>query len=625
MPSIAKSVQLIRNMGLRYVTFRVGHEVEKKLGLFKRKFPQNQPVKSYITLNDWRQSFKFWGVQQGDKPLSPPSNLPEFQNLQEGEIPFFSSTKIRLGKNYDWLTNPDTGHRYDAHEHWSDVRDIDLEAGDIKFVWEKSRFSYIYEVIRHDFYTQVDHAEWVFNEIRTWLNANSINSGPNYKCSQEISLRILNWTYAVNYYRNSQYLSEDLFQEMMHAIFWQLKHVYANINFSRIAVRNNHAITETLTLYLAGLFFPFFPEAKLWKKKGKKWFEEEILYQVYEDGTFLQFSMNYHRVVIQLFCWAFKSADFFGEIFDSEIYERAYKSLVFLHSSQDKETGWLPNYGNNDGALFFKFSSCDYRDYRPQLNVLHVLLTGKDLYDKGDWQEDRFWFKAVKVKKIKYPILKFGNGWSTFENGGYYILREKDTLTFIRCGKHNDRPHQADNLHLDIWHNGKNVLFDGGSYKYNTNSETLKYFMGTASHNAVMLGDYDQMEKGARFIWYYWTQALKAKVDDQDEFYLFEGEITAFRHIDPKITHKRIIKKHKKEPFWIVEDRIENKPDHLSMVQYWHCLPLINLSFEDNEKNPITIKNEKGMKSEYYGLKEETEQITISTKGKEIITKIKIQ
>ncbi len=36
------------------------------------------------------------------------------------------------------------------------------------------------------------------------------------------------------------------------------------------------------------------------KAHGKYWFEQEIAYQVYADGSFLQFSMNYHRVVVQL-------------------------------------------------------------------------------------------------------------------------------------------------------------------------------------------------------------------------------------------------------------------------------------------------------------------------------------
>lgn len=58
-------------------------------------------------------------------------------------------------------------------------------------------------------------------------------------------------------------------------------------------------LPETLALYLVGLLYPSFPEAARWKIKGMKWFEEEVAYQIYEDGTFLQFSMNYHRVVSQ--------------------------------------------------------------------------------------------------------------------------------------------------------------------------------------------------------------------------------------------------------------------------------------------------------------------------------------
>lgn len=126
-----------------------------------------------------------------------------------------------------------------------------------------------------------------------------------------------------------------------------------------------------MTLYLIGLLFPQFPDAKEWKEKGKKWFEEEIKYQIAEDGTFLQFSMNYHRVVVQLLTLAIAVADNNGELFCKEVYERSYQSLNFLYQCQDELSGYLPNYGANDGALFFRLNDCDYRDYRPQLDALH--------------------------------------------------------------------------------------------------------------------------------------------------------------------------------------------------------------------------------------------------------------
>ncbi len=43
-------------------------------------------------------------------------------------------------------------------------------------------------------------------------------------------------------------------------------YVRKNIFFSKIAVRNNHAITETLTLFLVGMLFPFLPGSGEWKQ-----------------------------------------------------------------------------------------------------------------------------------------------------------------------------------------------------------------------------------------------------------------------------------------------------------------------------------------------------------------------
>src|SRR5690606_21719825 len=124
-----------------------------------------------------------------------------------------------------------------------------------------------------------------------------------------------------------------------------------------------------------------------------------------------------------------------------------------------------------------------------------------------------------------------------------YVFKEKEVLTFIRCGSHKDRPSQADNLHLDIWYKGENVLQDAGSYKYNTTTDLLKYFMGTESHNTVMIDEYDQMKKGSRFIWYKWSQCLSASLEDNGQKLSFTGTVSVFRHLDKKITHTRKVEK----------------------------------------------------------------------------------
>ena len=71
-------------------------------------------------------------------------------------------------------------------------------------------------------------------------------------------------------------------------------------------------------------------------------------------------------------------------------------------------------------------------------------------------------------------------------------LRYRETVysfMMIRCGKHMNRPSQADNLHVDIWYDGVNILRDAGSYRYNVDQKLTNFFTGTISHNTLMVNE----------------------------------------------------------------------------------------------------------------------------------------
>jgi hypothetical protein len=625
---LVRILDLVNNMGLRYVGFRIRHELLRRSGLLKSRFPAAPPFRQYITFQQWQSSpgrFFFHGKAGIYIPRHPSPVLEKtFQNISEGKLLLFSSVLTDLGKDYDWVTNPDSGHKYDAHKHWTEIADYSKTAGDIKYVWEKSRFSYLYDIIRYDYHHGADCADMVFADITSWIKSNPINCGPNYRCSQEMSLRVLNWTFALYYYRDAPALTEQVFNEMQHAIYWHLHHIYNNISFSRIAVRNNHAITETLTLYLAGLLYPMMPGAAEWKQKGKAWFEEEIAYQIYEDGTFLQYSMNYHRIVVQLLTWGIVLSEKNDERFSEVVYDRARRSVAFLRTCMVDESGWLPNYGANDGALFFRLSETHYRDYRPQLQALAAAL-GMDAGVEVAF-EDKGWYG---IDKPITQIWRAADGAHSFKNGGYYIIREPETLTFIKCGSYKDRPSQADNLHMDVWYKGENILIDAGSYKYNTDDATIRYFSGTRSHNTVMLGDSDQMLKGGRFIWYFWTQCKNAALVEDATSFNFEGTINAFKYIDSNIVHKRTIIKQKGAPIWKISDEILGAPADLPLNQHWHTPVKSDAAILISAKSPATQNLQPtltdGWASSLYGQKEKTVATTFTTTERIISTEVTLK
>lgn len=608
--------QILKNMGLKYVLYRMWHEIKKKTGLLKFDFPTSYTIQNFVPLKDWRENaMPFFFFSREDlhdftMEKEQKEKLKEsFENIFNGQILFFNGKWFPLGHSYDWVTNPESGFRYSKNLHWTEIDDFNFNQGDIKYVWEKSRFCYLYTILRYDYHFKKDNSTFVFQEILSWIKSNPLNCGPNFVCSQEISIRMLNWIFCLYFYRYSDHVNEGIFQEILNSIYWQTKHVEKNINFSRIAVRNNHTITEALCLFTMGLLFPWFPEASKWKITGKNILEKEGLFQIYNDGSYIQHSFNYHRAIIQLYTWALNLGRVSGISFSNQLLERLKTSVNFLFQHQDEISGFLSNYGHNDGSIFFPLNNCDYRDYRPQINALYCILNKKSLYKNGAWQEDAFWFSPQSYPLGCCPIKQIT---SSFSEGGYFVLRLPDRFSFIRCNKYSSRPAHADNLHLDIWYKGHNILRDCGSFKYNVEKNEALFFMGTKAHNTVTIDNQDQMQKGKRFIWYYWSEFLNAKIKDNEDYCRFTGSINAFKHIRSGIIHKRTIRQFKKDPIWEIIDIVENYKGEF--LQIWNIANNFDeLGFKiisTGKKGDLLPENlTSGYYSPTYGIKENSRQI----------------
>lgn len=608
-------------MGIRYVFFRIFYELKRKSGFLKKSYPVKPPFRTWITLSDWKKSpppFFFSSINDFQKPsMASPPLIKKAQRILKGEVQFFQGEWKKIEPN-DWLTNLSSGYHYDVRKHWTEIPDFDPVYGDIKYVWERSRFSFLQTILRYDAQNGSDSSTWVFNQIESWIDHNPINQGPNYRCSQETSCRLFNWILALYFYKDAESLTQNRWSKILFYIYWQIKHVRENINYSRIIVRNNHAITETLLLYTAGLLFPFFEEASEWKESGKKWFEEEIEYQIFEDGGYLQFSFNYHRVVIQLLTWAIALSEKHKEKWSAVVYERAHASLNLLVNCQDQTSGRLPNYGSNDGSLFFNWNDASFRDFRPALDSLHFLLTGRSLYKHS--YEDRVWF-GIDRGIMNLKPLTLNNGTQSFPKAGIFTFRKNDLLIFINCVTYKVRPLQADNLHLDLWYKGENLLVDGGSFRYNTDPNTTSYFMGTESHNTVMLGQHDQMHKGPRFIWLNWTRAIQAGWKEEENHIVFEGAIRAFDHLG-KLVHHRKVTINEQLNKLTVTDQVTGKHDEV-MRQLWHLLPQNKdrIKIEIQTDGASELRTERNYSSTY-GVVEPCWQMEVSKRSNSITTEI---
>jgi hypothetical protein len=323
-------------------------------------------------------------------------------------------------------------------------------------------------------------------------------------------------------------------------------------------------------------------------------------------------------VVIQLLTWAISLAEKNEEKFSAIVYERAHASLNLLVNCQDQASGRLPNYGSNDGSLFFNWNDESFRDFRPALDTLHFVLTGQSLYKRS--YEDRVWF-GIDQGILNLKPLTLNDEPQSFPKAGIFTFRKNDLLIFINCVTYKVRPLQADNLHLDMWCKGENLLVDGGSYRYNTSPDTVRYFMGTESHNTVMLGRHDQMRKGPRFIWLNWTAALQAEWKMEENNIVFEGAISAYNHLGKIVHHRRVLINESVNKF-LVTDKLIGKSDEV-MRQLWHLLPDHKdcIKIETQTEGASVVQSEKNYSSTY-GVMEPCWQIEVSKKSNSITTEI---
>jgi hypothetical protein len=172
--------------------------------------------------------------------------------------------------------------------------------------------------------------------------------------------------------------------------------------------------------------------------------------------------------------------------------EKFRQAFEFLYELHDPVTGYIPNYGANDGSLILPLNNCDYRDYRPVLQASHYYLYGKRCFESGPWDEDLLWLFGPEALDSEIFEKQPKNLKATY--AGYYTLRSENGFLFLRCGRHRTRPGQHDMLHADIWWKGLNIALDPGTYSYNAPPPWDRGLGSTLYHNTVTVDGLGQMD-----------------------------------------------------------------------------------------------------------------------------------
>jgi len=289
------ALYLIPRMGLNWLLFRCSYELQRRMGMLKHRFPAyswdalslSHWVKrgiptapnAYLAYRQRENSMRFFFEPEAqgryrDLILALQGKghmalLAEVDKVKAGVLKYFERQEGFVDFPPQWHRNPFNGCQANADSHWADIPDFS-DIGDIKWIWEPSRFAIAYRLVRAYWITGDETYPNLFWElVESWRVVNPPQRGPNWKCGQEAAFRVMAWCFALYGFANSIHSTPERIQMLIAMIAAHAERIEGNINYA-LSQKNNHGVSEALGLYTVGLLFPEFKRAKDWCSLGKE-------------------------------------------------------------------------------------------------------------------------------------------------------------------------------------------------------------------------------------------------------------------------------------------------------------------------------------------------------------------
>src|SRR3972149_6892772 len=480
---------LYRDLGFRWMLFRAAYAFRLRSRLIRLQMPQykwadrpletwlKKPLRAERSVGRVERVF-FSLVSRPNAVEAPlPPNIPwnkqtaidEADRILSGEIKYFAHEFVKTGFPLDWHKDyysshdtlsrspersvgagegslpqqsetlrsrktlashrPDVLRESDKVKHWSQISDDSTT--DIKFIWEPNRFAFVYTLARAYAASQDEkYAEAFWGSILDWAEHNPPNAGANWMDGQEIALRLMAWTFGLYQFSNSSASSPQRISQFTQYVAAQAERIYKNIGYA-LSTRSNHTISEAFGLWMVGLLFPELKDSEKYFKLGRELRERQASAQIFVDGSYSMYSLNYHRFVLQIYLYALRLGELNGSPFSNHVYRVATSSIEYLYQLIDPQTGQMPLSGSNDGALLLPLNNSDFTDYRPLLQLGSFITKGKRLFESGIWDEDLYWLCGSQSLHVELDFPKQTS--QSFSKGGVYVLRGAQSKAVMRC------------------------------------------------------------------------------------------------------------------------------------------------------------------------------------------------
>jgi hypothetical protein len=414
----------------------------------------------------------------------------------------------------DWNRDPVTGysfpllHRNSLNQYLKSNHTIDL--------------IYIWEMNRHQHFIKLGIAYWLTgdqryvdtfcSQIKNWIETNPLQHGVNWYYGLEVSVRLLAWTAAFQFFCTSLDFQKRVGNAFLKYMWLQADFVVNHLQTTWSDVPNNHMIAELATLALVGAAFPEFRNAVDWRETGLRMLNQQVIEQIYSDGVSKEQAIGYHRFIVELLLLVVARGRQ-GKLSREPILEQTLERMLDYLLFTMTPVGTVPLWGDSDfGRILVIGKDRDFWNFLP------ILSAGAALFDRAEWKyasgclsEEAFWLLGPDGLK-HWDQLEAHRPMQTsraFPEAGLYIIRDswnaETDVAFFRCGTfglggegHCAHAH-CDLLSFTLWVNGQPLLVDSGTYTYKGPMRDI--FRLTMAHNTVMVDGRDQAAPKQNFNW----------------------------------------------------------------------------------------------------------------------------
>ena len=537
--------------------------------------------------------------------------LHRFDLLGSGMMDLSRETDLSTGnwRGIDWHRDAISGYCWKPGRFHSSYERFGVAPGaDVKFPRELSRCHHLVTLgVAYGFTHDEEYATEFMAQVSDWIRENPFCHSINWDCAMDVAIRAANWIVALDLFADCDRITDTFRNDVEQSLFAHSVYIVAYLEYGQDvqngkarSLGGNHYLADLCGLLFIVVRFPEWKESPRWRLFALRQLFREIELQLMPEGVHYEFSIGYHRLVLEMLLYTLVLLERNGTRVSDEIRCRVERGFEFV-IDYTKPDGNAPAIGDADDGQFLRFGEPQLRSHRYLLSLAAAYF-GRSEFAVAARDCDAstkivFGPSALPPLPVVPAVSSVSQRVREYRNERLAIVR-RDTGLWMFCSAtgpgiygHGGHTHN-DLLAFELSYGGDDFLIDSGTYVYSRSPEERNQFRGTRAHNTVVIDGEEQQRLGKG--WDLWTVANDGNPRvrfPESEGTVFCGEHSGYSRLPAPVVHKRTINL-RTDTEIVVIDEFLGSGEH-EFEWNWHVAPDVKIG--DPDLNAVSLKGASSM------------------------------